>query len=80
MNLPSFRYHPDPVATGSIEARDITCVRCGQARKYVYVGPVYTEADLKEEICPWCISTGLAHNQLGVEFTDMDAIGDYEQV
>lgn len=78
MTLPSFRYHPDPVATGSIEARDITCVCCGQVRGYVYVGPVYAEADLEEEICPWCISTGLAHDQLGVEFTDIDAIGDYE--
>ena len=51
---------------------------CGQVRGYAYVGPVYAEADLEAEICPWCISTGLAHDQLGVEFTDIDAVGDYE--
>lgn len=78
MTLPSFKYHPDPVATGSIEARDINCVCCGQVRGYAYVGPAYSEADLEKEICPWCINTGLAHDQLGVEFTDIDAIGDYE--
>ncbi len=78
MTLPSFRYHPDPVTTGSLEARDIICVCCGQHRGYVYVGPVYGEGAFEERICPWCISTGLAHDQLGVEFTDIGAIGDNE--
>ncbi|HKZ81756.1 MAG TPA: CbrC family protein [Pyrinomonadaceae bacterium] len=75
---PSFKYHPDPIATGSFEARELTCACCGQVRSYVYVGPVYAEADLEEKICPWCISSGLAHEMFGVEFTDIDAIGDYE--
>lgn len=77
MTPPSFKYHPDPIATGSIEARDIICVCCGEARGYVYVGPAYSETDL-EAICPWCISTGLAHDRFGVEFTDTDGIGGYE--
>lgn len=77
MNFPSFKYHPDPIASGSVEAREITCACCGEVKEYVYVGPVYAEADLEEAICPWCISTGLAHDKFGAEFTDIDAIGDY---
>jgi uncharacterized protein CbrC (UPF0167 family) len=77
--LPSFKYHPDPVGTGSIEERNITCVCCGEPRGYLYVGPVYAEADLDEKICPWCISTGLAHDRLGAEFTDIAGIGDDER-
>lgn len=76
--IPSFKYHPDPIASGSIEQRDITCVCCGERRSYVYVGPVYGERDLDEQICPWCISSGLAHNKFGAEFTDIDAIGNYD--
>jgi uncharacterized protein CbrC (UPF0167 family) len=53
-------------------------VCCGEAQKYVYVGPVYAKGDLEKKVCPWCISSGLAHERLGVEFTDIDAIGDYE--
>jgi uncharacterized protein CbrC (UPF0167 family) len=79
MILPSFKYHPNPVETGSVEARDITCVCCGELRDYVYVGSVYAESDLEEKICPWCISTGLAHDRLGAEFTDIAAIGDDER-
>lgn len=78
MNLPTFKYHPDPIATGSFEAADITCSSCDQVREYVYVGPVYAKADLERAICPWCISSGLAHDKLAVEFTDIDAIGDHD--
>ncbi len=77
-SLPSFKYHPAPVATGSFEPQQITCIACGQGSDYVYVGPVYAEADLERKICPWCISTGLAHDKFGVEFVDIDAIGDYD--
>jgi uncharacterized protein CbrC (UPF0167 family) len=55
MELPVFKYHPDPVLTGSIEARDVRCVCCDEARNHVYVGSVYAEADLDQSICPWCI-------------------------
>ena len=76
--LPTFKYHPDPVATGSFEATEITCISCGQTRPYCYVGSVYAEADLEGKVCPWCISSGLAHDKFGAEFTDIDAIGDYD--
>lgn len=30
MNLPVFKYHPDSIATGSIERSDAECECCGQ--------------------------------------------------
>lgn len=75
--LPEFRYHPDPLATGAIKSSDARCVACGQARGYIYVGPVYAERDLDEQLCPWCIAGGRAHEQCGAEFVDADGIGGY---
>ncbi|WP_274521918.1 CbrC family protein [Burkholderia pyrrocinia] len=37
-SLPAFRYHPDPLATGSVIRSDARCVCCGDARGYVYAG------------------------------------------
>ena len=70
MELPYYRYHPDPVATGSIEARSIQCVCCGERRPFVYTGAVYSEHDLNDSLCPWCIASGLAFTRYGAEFSD----------
>ena len=75
--LPSFRYHADPVATGSVVPSDNECVCCEQARGYIYTGPVYSEDDHEDDICPWCIADGSAHQKLGVEFTDAAGVGGY---
>ncbi|WP_412524086.1 CbrC family protein [Burkholderia sp. S-53] len=40
-SLPAFRYHPDPLATGSVIRSDARCVCCGDARGYVCAGPVH---------------------------------------
>jgi uncharacterized protein CbrC (UPF0167 family) len=53
------------------------CVCCGAARGYVYTGPVYAEDDHEDEICPWCIADGSAHDQLDAEFVNRDAVGDH---
>lgn len=76
MNLPLFRYHPDPVASGSIVDSDTTCRCCEQARGYVYAGPTYCEDDVEDEICPWCIADGTAHEQLDATFVDSEAFGE----
>lgn len=75
--FPLFRYHPDPVATGSVVRRRIECVCCGAERDYVYVGPVYSAADLDKRLCPWCIADGSAAEKFEAEFVDPDAVGDY---
>src|SRR6185369_3472977 len=77
MSLPTFRYHPDPVATGSIEASPKPCVCCGQERGFIYVGSVYGEKELFDMLCPWCIHDGSAHTKLGAEFADPAGVGGY---
>jgi len=69
--LPHFRYHPDPVATGSVVESDVVCAACERARGYVYDGPVYGESADDPVICPWCIADGRAARVLGVELTDV---------
>jgi len=76
-SLPEFRYHPDPLATGAIEASGAICIVCGRARGYVYTGPVYAERELNEQLCPWCIADGRAYQQLGAEFVDGEGIVGY---
>jgi uncharacterized protein CbrC (UPF0167 family) len=73
--LPEFRYHPDPIATGSIVESDATCRCCVEARGYIYTGPTYGEDDLTDEVCPWCIASGEAHEEYEVEFVDSASIG-----
>lgn len=75
MTLPAFKYHPDPISTESIIKSDTKCVCCGEARGYVYAGPVYAVDDYNESICPWCIADGSAHQKLDASFTDEDGIG-----
>jgi hypothetical protein len=77
MPLPQFKYHPDPLATGSVAPSDVVCACCGRSRGYVYTGPVYAEEELVDCICPWCISDGTAHEKFGASFTDESGIGGY---
>ena len=77
MSIPTFKYHPDPVATGSIQASEAECLCCGQRRGYIYVGPVYSVKELSESICPWCIADGSAHEKFGAEFTDSAGVGSH---
>lgn len=76
-DLPKFKYHPNPVETGSFVQSDTNCVSCSKASGWIYVGPVYGEADLDDVLCPWCIADGTAHTKLGAEFVDPDAVGGY---
>jgi uncharacterized protein len=73
--LPSFKYHPDPVATGSVVESDTECVCCSLARGFIYTGPVYAVEEYDQSICPWCIADGSAHEKLGASFTDDVGIG-----
>ena len=69
-SLPTFRYHPDPLATGAVEPSEVECVCCNKKRGFIYVGPVYSERDLSDLLCPWCISDGSAARELGASFAD----------
>ena len=69
--LPSFRYYPDPIATGSVEPSERECRACRRARTFIYVGPVYAKEDLTEAFCPWCIADGSAADRFGAHFIDV---------
>lgn len=73
--LPAFKYHPDPIKTGSVEKSDAECACCGKQRGYIYTGPVYAEEDYDNAICPWCIADGSAHEKLDASFHDEDGVG-----
>jgi len=76
MELPSFRYHPDPVASGSVEASDAECACCKQSRGFIYTATVYSEDDDEPAVCPWCIADGSAHKKLKADFNDSEGIED----
>ena len=40
------------------------------------MGPVYTEADVDEALCPWCIADGTAHTKFDATFIDLEAFAD----
>jgi uncharacterized protein CbrC (UPF0167 family) len=67
--LPSFRYHPDPVATGVVKPATTQCPVCGQRRSHVYEGPFYT-IERVNGVCPWCIQDGSAARRYNGEFQD----------
>jgi uncharacterized protein CbrC (UPF0167 family) len=70
MDLPVFRYHRDPIASGSIVASDARCLCCGEQRGFIYTGPAYCEEELEEALCPWCIADGSAHRKFDATFVD----------
>ncbi len=75
--LPIFKYHPNPITSGSIVISDVECQSCNQNRGFIYTGAVNSERDLSNALCPWCISNGTAHRLFGAEFVDPEAVGDY---
>jgi uncharacterized protein len=72
---PAFRYHPDPIETGSVVPSETVCICCERARGSVYTGPVYAEDELADAVCRWCIADGSAHERFDAEFTDTACVG-----
>ncbi len=72
--LPSFRYHPDPIRSGSVVKSPGLCRCCGTARGYIYCGPVYSVHELDNALCPWCIADGSAAAKFDALFVDDEAL------
>ncbi|GAB3845492.1 CbrC family protein [Micromonospora andamanensis] len=70
MSEPVFRYHPDPLATGSAVRIEHKCSVCGQLRQIRYQGPVYGKRP--DSLCLHCIHSGEASRALGVVAAAMD--------
>lgn len=78
MNLPNFKYHPDPIKTDSIKVSDVSCECCKRQMGYVYSGSLYSASDVSD-VCPWCIANGEAHQMFDIQFTTLEpAIFDPE--
>lgn len=75
LDLPKFKYHPDPLETGSIELKETDCPVCGEHSDYSYVGPTYGRGENIEGICPNCIANGSAAKKYNIEF-----VGDHEEL
>lgn len=69
MKLPEFKYHPDPISTGSVEASDETCECCQSARGYICTSIIYARDDI-DNICPWCVADGSAAKKFNGTFVD----------
>src|SRR5690348_11863238 len=75
MDLPAFRYHPDPIASGSVVESEQRCDCCHARRGFIYQSSVYNPrpiGDPKPALCPWCIADGSAHNKFDARFNDTD--------
>ena len=69
-DLPRFKYHPDPLSTGSFEEGDEKiCPCCGNKSKVYYSSFPYCTEDV-EYICPTCISNGEAAKKFDAIFVN----------
>lgn len=69
MELPKFKYHPDPIGTGNIKESDEACECCGKKTGCSYNSSIYAQEDI-EFICPWCIASGEAAEKFDGLFCD----------
>ncbi|CAM5360203.1 hypothetical protein SVIOM342S_09125 [Streptomyces violaceorubidus] len=78
-DLPFFRYHPDPLASGSIRASAESCACCGRNTGWIYTATFYSAQEVSGRFCPWCIADGSAADRFAGEFTDsygLDGVSD----
>ena len=68
-DLPSFKYHPEPLSTGAFKASSDACECCGEPRGLVYTGNVYATQDV-ELVCPWCIADGSLARRFDASLND----------
>jgi uncharacterized protein CbrC (UPF0167 family) len=47
MELPIFKYHPDPIKTGAIEVTSATCECCGIAQGFRATSTIYAKEQYK---------------------------------
>ena len=79
-NIPVFKYHPDPFATGVFRELEepAACPCCGKETDVVYEGPFYC-VDEVEHLCPGCIASGAAAEKYDGAFQDgtfVDEVSD----
>ena len=78
-NLPIFKYHPDPLATGIFSELEepAVCPCCGEETSVIYEGPFYSVEEV-ENLCPACIANGAAAKKFDGEFQDSDSTDEVD--
>lgn len=69
MELPYFKYHPNPLQTGAIIESQKVCQCCHQVKGYIYVASIYSEEEV-DDVCPWCIKDGSVAKKFEATFND----------
>lgn len=77
MELPRFKYNPDPINARVIEKNKTHCPVCDKEKEYVFVGPFYSIEEV-EGICPWCIHDGSASKKYDGDFFDAASLESVE--
>lgn len=71
LDLPIFRYHPDPLETGAFQKskEGVICDCCGKTTHICYEGPFFAIDDI-DCLCPECIASGKAAGKFDGSFQD----------
>ena len=71
MDLPFFKYHPNPLATRAFTQAQyaVVCDCCGCSTHIYYDGPFYAIDDINY-LCPKCIASGAAAKKFDGAFQD----------
>lgn len=71
LDLPFFKYHPNPLATGAFTQAQyaVVCDCCGCSTHIYYDGPFYAIDDINY-LCPNCIASGAAAKKFDGDFQD----------
>lgn len=81
--LPYFKYHLDPIRTGSFKFdKKVKCDCCEKETTVYYTGPFYSIKDI-DYLCPQCIANGAASEKFNGEFQDylsLDNISEQEDI
>lgn len=77
MELPRFKYNPDPINAKVIKKNKTHCPVCDKEKEYVFVGPFYSVEEI-EGICPWCIHDGSASKKYDGDFFDAASLESVE--
>lgn len=67
--IPHFKYHLDPLKTGSAEKREFICACCQQSSHYAYTGTQISIQDPEKALCFVCIKNGSAAQKFDLKFT-----------
>lgn len=79
MELPVFKYHPDPFKTEVFRRREeaVLCPCCGKETFVTYEGPFYSVEDV-ENLCPGCIASGAAAEKFDGCFQDPESVDEID--